>query len=987
MSRLRHLQKHCWILVLVFALSFLAADNYFRMAVIRFVTEASISEVLVPQKDPQSPTGYALGVREMVLPEMGVDGRHWVMQTQQMLAGEGARIRKVDYDNAPLGREVHWSSSFRWWLAAVAWVHSSITGEFLPISVEQVSPYAGTLLLVLILLVLTPFVAWRFGAVPASLFALAGSTVMPFYEYFSAGYPDHHGIVATFGMLTVLFLAAGGAGWFRNDAADPSSLSPEEQVLQRWLPSQKAARRWFIASAVAGGGGLWVSAASEAPVMIGVGLGALLACGFCARGKENHHAWSCDPTLWRLWGVAGFCTSLGFYLLEYFPSHFGMRLEVNHPLYALAWLGAGDLLCRACQGIRDGRLICSWKNLSGIFVSLLAVGVLPACIVLAKEQTFYVSDAFLWALHEDYIMEFRNLFRHLQDPRFTVAPLANNNLLPLFGMAFMLLLAASSRLARPWKALLYFTLLPGIVLFVLAVTQVRWQGISCGVWFAAMIMTTTVMTLPGTGFRWSWRWKIAVPLFFLFVILPYPWFAAPLWIRDFQQGTKFSSSDLSWAVGRDVAHYLRHRLGNQRGVVLSGPTVTTSLVYSGGMRGLGTLYWENIAGLKAAAEIYGAPSEEKAFELIKKRGVTHIVIFSWDPFDEEYAKLARGLRRDQKAPEDAFMVQLLRTASIPYWLRPLPYSLPEDALFKDYNVLVFEVVPDQTMDLALVRTAQFLEEKGNLEKATANLALALERNPQFLPALIALAHLHYHFQENEEFARALEQIRAGLSGAGELRFEDRVDLARILTAGKEHGEAAAQFAACLDQAGEQDLRMLQSKALYDLANFSDAAGVSVSHPEIVRKAMDLLPPAARGNLVLEMAGRAAKTGQHAKALALYREGLATMPDFIPLLTNMAWLLATSPDSSVRNGAEALELAQRARQMGNQAPILDAMSCAYATMGDFKNAVEFSRQALVLAEGDQQTELAASIRMRLQAFEEGKAYRESAVPATDTESPP
>lgn len=987
MPPLRSFQKHCWVLVLALALGLVVADSICRMRGIQAVTEMRISDLPIPQKDPGSPTGYALGVRNVILPEMGVDGRHWVMQAQQMLTEGPARVRKVDYDNAPFGREVHWSSSFRWWLAAVAWVDSKISGEPLPISVERVSPYAGTILLVLILLVLVPVVAWRFGAVPASLLTLACTLVLPFFEHFCTGYPDHHGIVGVFGMLTVLFLAAGGAGWLRLENAGAEQFGAEDQALFRWLPDRKIARRWFVASAVAGGAGLWVSAASEVPVMIGVGLGALLSCGLCARGEGSRRAWRYDPALWRLWGAAGFCASLAFYLLEYFPSHFGMRLEVNHPLYALAWLGAGDLLCRACQWFQSGRLLRSPRELPGLLASILAVAVLPACIAFFKERTFFVSDAFLWAIHEDYIMEFRNVFRHLRDPRFNIAPLVNNNVLPLVGMALMLPLLLFTRVRRPWKALVLFTLIPGVTLFLLAILQVRWQGMSCAAWFAAMVMTATVLTRPGTGFRWTLGWKIIPPVLLAFVFLPYPYFAVPYWVKTLGGQSAVSRSGISDAIERDVAYYLRSRLGREKGVVLSGPTVTTSLIYHGGMDGIGTLYWENIGGLKAAAEIFGAPSEEKAFELIQKRGVTHIVVFSFDPFDEEYARLSRGLRLGQEAPKDAFMVGVNQGGRIPSWLRPLPYALPPDDLYEGFDVVILEVAPHQTPELAIVRIAQFLEEKGNPQKAATHLAPLLERQPQFLPALIAFGLLQCAQGQAEEFPRTVEGVRAALGQADALDFEDRVDLARLFAAAADDAAAAEQLRACLEKAREDNLRKLRPNALYDLANLADVLGLRLEFANTVRLAFDLLPPAARGQLLFAMAERAWKGGRHAEALRFYRESLALMPDSLSLLANMAWLLATSPDDSVRNGAEALALAQRARQLDDQqAAVFDVLSCAYALTGDFTNAVFCSQRALALAEKAQQADLANDIRRRLKSFEEGKPYREGAVPPEPEKAP-
>ena len=73
--------------------------------------------------DPASPTGYAGGLRQLVVPERNDDSCQWIVQTQQMLARHEWRVRHVDYDNAPFGRDILTPSPYRWWL------HPPLEGE------------------------------------------------------------------------------------------------------------------------------------------------------------------------------------------------------------------------------------------------------------------------------------------------------------------------------------------------------------------------------------------------------------------------------------------------------------------------------------------------------------------------------------------------------------------------------------------------------------------------------------------------------------------------------------------------------------------------------------------------------------------------------------------------------------------------------------------------------------------------------------------
>ena len=60
---------------------------------------------------------------------------------------------------------------------------------------------------------------------------------------------------------------------------------------------------------------------------------------------------------------------------------------------------------------------------------------------------------------------------------------------------------------------------------------------------------------------------------------------------------------------------------------------------------------------------------------------------------------------------------------------------------------------------------------------------------------------------------------------------------------------------------------------------------------------------------------------------------------------MAWLLATSPEASLRDGARAVELAQRAVRLtgGREPDALDTLAAAYAEAGRFAEAVETAEQ--------------------------------------------
>jgi Flp pilus assembly protein TadD len=87
-------------------------------------------------------------------------------------------------------------------------------------------------------------------------------------------------------------------------------------------------------------------------------------------------------------------------------------------------------------------------------------------------------------------------------------------------------------------------------------------------------------------------------------------------------------------------------------------------------------------------------------------------------------------------------------------------------------------------------------------------------------------------------------------------------------------------------------------------------------------------------------------------------------------------LATAPDASVRNGAEAVQLAETAKDSAPEnAEALDTLAAAYAEDGQFTGAAATAAHALELAQAQGNKKLAAELRMRQVLYEKGEAFHE------------
>jgi tetratricopeptide (TPR) repeat protein len=108
----------------------------------------------------------------------------------------------------------------------------------------------------------------------------------------------------------------------------------------------------------------------------------------------------------------------------------------------------------------------------------------------------------------------------------------------------------------------------------------------------------------------------------------------------------------------------------------------------------------------------------------------------------------------------------------------------------------------------------------------------------------------------------------------------------------------------------------------------------------------------------------------------------------PTLSRLAWLRATSFDPSVRNGEEALKLADSAiRAARSPTPaLLDVLAAANAEAGKIDEAARIATRALEIAEVRREGALAAAIGARLALYKSGKPYHQDPPPTTAATKP-
>jgi len=198
------------------------------------------------------------------IPDQLDSSYHWLAQTERMLNRGEARVRHIDYENAPFGRTVLTPSLYRWWLGFLAWCEHVATGAPPSTLVEKAALLADPLLWGIIVLGTAILAAKCFGSLSASLVSVGLVSLFPLITGFWPGAPDDRGLAQALAMASVLLLSGAAAA------------APE---------NEKARRRWFILAGIAGGLGLWVKVSVQLPVLWGIAGGGLLVPLLAPRGN------------------------------------------------------------------------------------------------------------------------------------------------------------------------------------------------------------------------------------------------------------------------------------------------------------------------------------------------------------------------------------------------------------------------------------------------------------------------------------------------------------------------------------------------------------------------------------------------------------------------------------------------------------------------------------------------------------------------------
>jgi tetratricopeptide (TPR) repeat protein len=285
-----------------------------------------------------------------------------------------------------------------------------------------------------------------------------------------------------------------------------------------------------------------------------------------------------------------------------------------------------------------------------------------------------------------------------------------------------------------------------------------------------------------------------------------------------------------------------------------------------------------------------------------------------------------------------------------------------------------------------------LAEQGRLNEAIEQYEEALTINPSYAEAHNnlgfaltaagrldeAVSHYRQAIEIDPKYAHAYNNLGLALAMQGKL--DDAIgDFSKALELDPAYVGAEANLGHALLVRNNTDEAIAHLK--HALANGPETAEIhnnlgmglaekgqlteAIPHFE---RALEMSPNMADAHYYLGLA--LVMNGRGADGIEHWRQAIKREPDNVKWLNDTAWLLATSADAALRNGREAISLAEHAVELtsSREPALLGTLAAAYAEAGDFDKAQEVEHRAAGLAKQQGNDHLAAMLGGRLALLE-------------------
>jgi tetratricopeptide (TPR) repeat protein len=312
--------------------------------------------------------------------------------------------------------------------------------------------------------------------------------------------------------------------------------------------------------------------------------------------------------------------------------------------------------------------------------------------------------------------------------------------------------------------------------------------------------------------------------------------------------------------------------------------------------------------------------------------------------------------------------------------------------------MALQIKPDYV--LACYNLGIALLQKGRVDEAVAHFQEALQIKPDYAEAHVtlggalrqkgrldeAMAHFQKALEINPDSVEAHDNLGTVLLQKGKVD-EAMVHFQKALDINPGYVEACNNLGVALRQKGRMDEAMVYFQKALEINSGYAEAHINLGNA-LLRKgkvdeavvhyqeALQIKPESVEAHINLGNA--LLQKGRADEAVLHYQRALQIKPDFLEVLNNLAWLLATSPDGHIRDGAQAVKYAGRACELTHYdvPPLVGTLAAAYAEAGRYDEAIATGQKACALAAAAGERDLLEKNQKLLALYRARQPYHEA-----------
>jgi tetratricopeptide (TPR) repeat protein len=362
------------------------------------------------------------------------------------------------------------------------------------------------------------------------------------------------------------------------------------------------------------------------------------------------------------------------------------------------------------------------------------------------------------------------------------------------------------------------------------------------------------------------------------------------------------------------------------------------------------------------------------------------ILFDQGKMEEaaEHVKMALDAFPDYAEARKNLGMLLYRNGQVPEAIAQFRKALELRPNHADaHNILGIALGQEEEAAEAITQFRMALDLRSDQAECHNNLGLALSQRGELMEAI---EQFREALKIQPDYAQANNNLTIALNRQGEA-MEAIAQSRKVLEVQPDNGQARQDLGRALLRKGDYEGAMAcleRTTALppdrvekwHALGQAFFKAGNLLEAIACFRQTLSLNPRFVEAWAELGMAFF--NNGQTQEAEASWQRALDINPAQPQVQNNLASVLATASDPSLRNGTRAMALAEEANQLteGGNAIILATLAAAYAEAGRYDAATVTARKARNLAETQKDMKLAGTVQEAIKLYEAGRPMRQT-----------